>query len=172
VSFIGRHHRYNQSTPHKNQETMRDLPAAEARSMLSNKSLCECDGEWSLLITQPGTFTIQAGLTDADGVGRQMEVSLNFRRSAKTGILYYKFTVFKRHPYGLERVYQLDIVQSRRPIKDVHKRSHEHMGDCRIDGNASWDNWSFDDVLLYFCQQTNIDFSPPPPDPEEYRLKG
>lgn len=101
-----------------------------------------------------------------------MQVRLDFRNSAKTGVRKFILTVFKQNPYGLDRIYQLEIVQSRRPIKDLHERSHEHMGSSRLPGKESWGGWAFSDVLRYFWQQTNVTFCPPPPDPEEYQLKG
>lgn len=151
---------------------MKDIPESEARALLTQQSFADCDQEWVPIHTQPGTFTIDLGLLDKEGVSRQMLVNLTFRRGLKTGIIKFVFTVRKRNPYGLDRVYQLEVVQSRYPLKDVHKKSHEHMGDKRLPGKSSWDSWGYDEVLRYFCAQANLTFISAPPDPEEYQLKG
>lgn len=104
---------------------MNDIPEAEARELLQRLTFCELDGEWSPEKTQPGTFAISAGMTDEEGISTMMQVKLCFRRSLKTGIVRYVFSVFKRTPYSLERVYQLDVRQCKKKIKNLHDRSHE-----------------------------------------------
>lgn len=74
----------------------------------------------------------------------------------------YVFSVFLRQRFGDERVYQLEVVQGSRQNRDPHGRSHEHIGDLRLVGPARWDNWSYHEVLDYFCVQTNITFCPRP----------
>jgi hypothetical protein len=151
---------------------MNDIPEAEARSLLSCPLRCEGCEEWEPLRTQPGSFTTGAGVVDARGVGSRLYVQLDYRNSLKTRSVKYVFTVVKRQPYGRDRVYQLEIFQVPKQLKDIHRRSHEHFGDSRVLGDASWNDWGYDDVLAYFSKQTNIAFYPEPPHPEHFQLKG
>lgn len=151
--------------------TMNNIPESEARELLATASVCEFEGEWMPEKVSPGTFTTSAGLVDAEGVGRQMTVKLFFRRSQKTGIVKYVFSVYKRTPYSLDRIYQLDVTHTRKPIKNLHDMSHEHIGSLRRNGNESWSRWKFEDVLEYFCIATNIKMSPGPDHPESFELR-
>lgn len=150
---------------------MNDIPEAEARELLQRLTFCELDGEWSPEKTQPGTFAISAGMTDEEGISTMMQVKLCFRRSLKTGIVRYVFSVFKRTPYSLERVYQLDVRQCKKKIKNLHDRSHEHIGDLKLQGADDWAQWEFKDVLAYFCSATNLTFSVGPVHPEHFELR-
>jgi hypothetical protein len=151
---------------------MRNISEEEARALLSETTCCECDRDWAPLGTQFGASSMDIGLVDADGVGTQMQVNLCFRRGHKTGIVRYVFTVFKRQVYGKDRVYQLDVTHSRRPLKNAHKKSHEHMGNVRMLGDATWETWTFDDVLAHFCAKANVVMEPKPSHPEHFQLKG
>ncbi|TFW17258.1 hypothetical protein [Duganella callida] len=151
---------------------MNDISESEARSLLASFTYCEMDRDWMPEKIQPGTYTLAAGLLDKDGVGTRMQVELRFRRSHKTGLISYVFSVFKRTPHGTERVYQLDVRHSKKPIKNLHDKSHEHMGSRRSEGQEFWLHWQFEDVLQYFCNTTNIIMSPGPNHPEHFELKG
>ncbi|MNT30549.1 hypothetical protein D3C72_1663480 [compost metagenome] len=116
---------------------------------------------------------MSCGLLDANGRSAKLIVELRFRRSSKTNVAQYVFSVFRRVlPKGLERVYQLDVMQWPKPVRDQHQMPHEHFGNERNLGDDSWAKWSYDEVLAYFCARTNITFVPPVPHPEELRLKG
>lgn len=112
------------------------------------------------------------GLIDTTGVRKMMLLTMRFKRSMKTGVVQYQFTIFKRHFRGLDRVYQLDITQWPKPVKDAHQRPHEHMGDMRILGAPSWAIWTYDQAVSHFCLRTNVTFDPPLGHPEELRLQG
>lgn len=151
---------------------MNDIPEAEARTLLAKPLKCEDSPSWEPLRIQPDTFQIGVGVLDEFGIRTGLYVQLNFHRGLKTKSVTYQFSVFKRQPYGLERVYQLEVVQWSRPIKDAHKQSHEHFGDKRTPGDASWDNWQYDDVIKHFCSRTNIQFQPALMHPEHFQLRG
>jgi hypothetical protein len=151
---------------------MQDIPESEARALLSAPTKCEEPPDWSPVKVQPGTVEIGAGLVDAMGRSVGLYAHLHYRNSHKTNIVKYRFTVFVRRPYGLERVYQLQVNHFPIPIRDLHQYSHEHIGLLRVTGDASWADWRYDDVIAYFCKQTNIAFDPAPPHPEQYQLKG
>jgi len=150
---------------------MNDIPEAEARALLGRATYCELDGDWSPEKVQVGTFSISSGLTDGEGVGTRMQVELRFRRGHKTGLVTYVFSVFKRTSHGTDRIYQLDVTHSKRPIRNLHDKSHEHMGALRTAGHDSWSNWKFQDVLEYFCNQTNITMTSGPVHPEHFELR-
>lgn len=151
---------------------MQTIPEAEAISLLSQPLFCEVDGGWTPTKPQPGTMTLGAGVLDEDGVGAQMYVELLYRKSFKTKITTYKFTIFSRRTYGKERVYQLDVVQYPRPVKDAHSLPHEHIGSTRLPGDAKWSKWGYDEVLAHFCVRTNVTFQPVPAHPEDFQLTG
>lgn len=117
-------------------------------------------------------MSLGVGVLDEDGVGVQMYVELMYRHSHKTSLTSYKFTLFKRHRYGKDRVYQLDVTQTRKPVKDAHALSHEHMGASKSPGDASWASWGYDEVLAHFCERTNITFRPLPLHPDHFQLTG
>jgi hypothetical protein len=76
------------------------------------------------------------------------------------------------YAWGTEGVYQLDVQQYAKPLKNTHDMPNEHMGNQRIDGRSEWANWPFEDVLRYFTERTHIDFEPPVMHPENFELKG
>jgi hypothetical protein len=149
---------------------MRKIPEEEARALVSKARICEDIGDWLPLKVQPGTVVCHAGLIDESGASARMQVELLYRTTHKTRMVSYIFTLFKRFPYGNERIYQLEVTQTPKRIKDMHRLSHEHMGSLRTMGNASWSGWSYDEVLAHFCAATNISFEPKPSHPEEFKL--
>jgi hypothetical protein len=151
---------------------MNDIKEDEARLLLSSPARCEDCYEWSQMRIQPDSLTISAGVLDDYGRSKSLLVQLAYRNNLKTRSTKYIFTVFKRQPYGNDRVYQLEVYQVPKQLKDVHKRSHEHFGDKRTLGDDSWNDWEYDDVIKYFVNQTNIVFFPLPPHPEHFQLKG
>lgn len=70
-----------------------------------------------------------------------MSVELIYRRSHKTDTTTFKFTLFKRHNDGKDRVYQLEGFYTPKRGKDIHRTSHEHMGTTRTIGDAQWASW-------------------------------
>jgi hypothetical protein len=151
---------------------MRTIPEDEARGLVSAPLECEDPPGWTPLKVQAGTVRLGTGVLDSNGVGTQMYVELIYRRSHKTNITKFMFTLFKRYPYGKERIYQLEVTQTPKRIKDLHKISHEHMGGTRTTGDAKWASWGYDEVLAHFCDRTNIAFRPRPPHPEHFQLTG
>jgi hypothetical protein len=151
---------------------MRDIPEHEARTLLNRPLRCEEWGEWVPLKTQPATSAVGAGVLDEFGLGTRLYVEFLYRRDHKTKFTYYSLTVFKRNAYGRDRVYQLAVNQTAKPLKDRHRLSHEHFGDKRVECEAEWGKWSYDEVIAYFCARTKIVFAPKPPHPEHFQLRG
>lgn len=145
---------------------MPTIPEAEARALLSRPQRCEGEFAWSTPKYRRTTRQLTAGLLDESGVATGMYLELVFRYSPKGPITTYLFTVFNGDQYGAERVYQLEVTGAQRRSKDLHKLSHEHIGDYRLDAKANWKDWEYDEVLAYFCARTNITFSPYPPKPD------
>ncbi|HEU4374331.1 MAG TPA: hypothetical protein VFS02_12620 [Telluria sp.] len=144
---------------------MPNIAEAEARLLLSRPLHCEGAAWTSRRHPQEGHI-FSAGLLDDSGSATSMFVELAFIQDATAARARYIFSVFLRKRYGQERVYQLDVIQESRRSKDTHRRSHEHIGDLRLTGPARWDNWSYHEVLNYFCAQTNIIFDPVLPSPK------
>jgi hypothetical protein len=115
-----------------------DITESEARALLANPLYCEDCPDWTPRQQLKGSLETTCGLLDKDGISVRMLLELSFRRSAKTNNVRYLFSVFKRLPRGLERVYQLDVSQWNKPIFDKHNQSHEHIGATRIPGKSSW----------------------------------
>lgn len=151
---------------------MQDIPESEARALLVELRRCEDAPDWLAIKLQPGSFEVGVGVVDYEGKSANLYVQLLFQRSHKTKIIRYCFSLYKRQRYGLERVYQLQVNHFPRPVHDAHQRSHEHIGKRRVTGDAYWANWRYDDVIAYFCKQTNIAFDPELLHPEYFQLKG
>lgn len=149
---------------------MQKIPEEEARALVRKPLFCEDIDDWSPLKVQRGTVVCGAGVLDENGESVRMYVELAYRNTHRTKITTYLFTLFKRYPYGKERVYQLEISQTPKRIKDLHKLSHEHMGSLRTLGDVNWGGWGYDEVLAHFCARTNITFKPRPSHPEEFQL--
>lgn len=144
----------------------------EASGLLARPLTGEPPSDWLPAKSQIETFEMTCGLLDEDGAHTRLHVELAYRRSAKTGLKRFKFSVFLRQRYGIERVYQLDVLQSKKAIRDKHSMPHEHFGDRRTNGTESWQNWTFEEILGHFQKRTNIIFRPPPSHPEHFELRG
>ncbi|WP_119154170.1 hypothetical protein [Caldimonas tepidiphila] len=152
---------------------MQHIPEAEARALLAEPLICEDCPDWEHEKTQPHSLSTETGLVDADGIRTGLHVKLIFSRSPSTGIVRHIFTVYKRNPWGLTRVYQLEVSKwKKHQPKDKHQLSHEHIGRSRTEGDASWSHWTYDEIIVHFCRQTNITFKPPLSHPEDFRLRG
>lgn len=150
---------------------MNTISEAEARALLAKPLECIDCPDWSGWKMMEGTVQTSMGLVDEFGIGSRLQVALRFHRSAKTKRVTHLFTVYKVEPHGLERVYQLDVRQFPKPVKDEHMRPHEHWGARRLPGTESWATWSYEQVLAYFASQTKILFKPRPAHPEAFELK-
>jgi hypothetical protein len=147
---------------------MPTISEAEARILLGRQLKCEDTPAW-LPGTKPGALQIQSGLTDESGSKTDLFVDLSIRRGSRTGDVRYVFSILRMNPYGLDRVYQLSVNLESKPIKDAHSHSHEHFGSLRRAGSAAWKKWGYDEILAYFCSQTNVGFVPAPTDPKQNR---
>lgn len=142
------------------------ISEAEARMLLSRPLHCEGDLAWaSRRKCQKGRI-FSGGLLDDSKSATSMFVELACTNGVRAAETRYVFSVFLRKRYGQERVYQLDVAQGSRRRHDAHRKSHEHIGDLRVTGSPSWDEWSYHEVLDYFCAQTNIRFDPVLPGPK------
>lgn len=151
---------------------MNSVSEAEAIALLAVPATCVEIDDWEQLKPQPGTCVCRAGVVDQDGVAKGLIVELLHRRTHKTKSIKYKFTVFKQEAWGLERVYQLDIEQFHKQLKNPHDLPHEHLGGKRVRGDATWSSWTFSEVLRYFTERTKITFQLPVKHPEVYELRG
>lgn len=143
-----------------------DLDTEDAIALFSVPRTCQDMGDWIPEKQQANTWTASCGVLNQDGSSAGLLVELFFRKSSKTGTAWYKFTVFKRHIWGPERAYQLDIEQFTKRIS-IHDQPHEHFGKDRIAGDPAWASWSFEQGLQRFCERTKISFTPPVEDPHK-----
>ena len=151
---------------------MYDIPEPEARQLLSQPLKCQDAAGWNSAGVQRGSRGLQSGLVDRSGQPTGLYVDLFYFRRPHPLLVSYRFTVLRRNRSGVERVYQLTVNQSAKPIKDKHRQSHEHVGASRHTGTAKWQKWSYDEVLAYFCAKANVTFVPVPVHPELFRSKG
>lgn len=149
---------------------MKDIPRSEAESYLQNQLTC-VDIAWDNAPSiSPFTLAATSGVVDETGTRKGFFVELTYYSHPKTKQVRFLFTLYKKNPWGPERVYQLDILQSPRKLKDAHKASHEHIGDFRQNGSENWNNWKFEDALQHFMKMTNIRFEPRIDSPEKNYL--
>ena len=146
---------------------MLDIPESEARALLAQGLRCINCEPWTPHKVNKYLSTASAGTLDSQGINTGIIVSLDYSLHPVTHFKTYKFGVFKQRPYGLDRVYMLEMSQSKKPLKDGHKKPHEHFGDTRAIGDDAWSLWSYYDALNYFCERTKITFEPPVQTPEE-----
>lgn len=153
--------------------SMHDVPEAEALALLTVPMVCEDPGEWIQQKQPKDRVSIRCGLMNEEGINIRLLLDFEFRRSPKTKIARYIFTIFKITRTGQHRVYQLDVENFKHPPKNSHNHPHEHVGDQRIEGTQEWLAWSYPEVLEQFCRRTHVRFIPAPPsDPEAFTLKG
>lgn len=136
---------------------MKDIPEIEARSLLAEHTDCVDMGNWQQSRHSSGIFSAECGLLK-NGVFTQLHLDLVHSYNAKTKITHLKFSIFKKTPYGRDRVFQLDINQNPKAFKHVHNRPHCHWGDKRVCGDENWLTWSYDDAITYFIEQTKVRF--------------
>lgn len=122
------------------------------------------------LRVQVGTYRLESGVLGPDGSFGGLSVQLVMHRGSRTGQAYFRFDLFRSTVSGAEPVYGIHIKQAPRALRAAHNLPHEHFGDLRVAGDADWLQWGYAQVLERFCSQTGIDFQPPPPDPEDFRL--
>ncbi|MFC0131614.1 hypothetical protein [Massilia eurypsychrophila] len=139
------------------------ISEAEARALLSRPLRCAGDFAWISQKSEPPARILSAGIVDHAGRRTNLAVKLIYTRGVSR--TRYLFSVFLLNRSSTERVYQLEVSHTLRKQKDAHAMSHEHIGDRRQNGAAVWQHWSYDEVLAYFCAQTNISFAPLPPFP-------
>ena len=150
---------------------MKDMPENQARALLASPSFAQDVGDWCCNKNRPWHNYIECGLVTKDGTRAGLIMRLEYAYSTATNSKTMQFGVLKSAPYGLQRVYQLTIKQTRKPIKDAHALPHEHWGDTRIPANKDCLSFTFAQAMAHFCQQTNITITPPVEDPTQYRLK-
>ena len=147
---------------------MDDIPESDARNLLRGPLVCQDVPDWKYGVTELNC-TLEGGLIDSMGLATELYVSLKYRRRGKSRLVSYTFSVLRRNRKEVERVYQLTINRTGKPIKDKHRQPHEHIGASRRNGCPEWQEWSYDQVLAYFCAQTNITFVPTPVNPDASR---
>lgn len=150
---------------------MQDIPEHEARALFTAPLVCEDVDPWETFKGNPHVVEVTAGLLDESGRSAGLLLKLIYHYSPKTRIRTCKFTVYVRRHHGLDRAYQLELNQYPVKLADAHKRSHEHMGRLRVTGDASWEQWEYDDAIAHFCKQTNVSFRPPLHHPEHFYLR-
>lgn len=146
---------------------MLDIPESEARALLDQGLRCINCEPWTQHKVNKYLSTASAGTLDSQGIKTGIIVFLAYSLHPVTHFKTYKFGVFKQRPYAPERVYMLEVTQSRKPLKDSHKKPHEHFGDARVIGDEAWSLWSYYEALSYFCERTKITFEPTVQTPEE-----
>jgi len=101
-----------------------------------------------------------------DGVFKNLFIKLTYSYRPDVKVTHIIFSVFKKTIYGPERVFQLDVNNNPRAAKNKHGLPHCHWGDKRINGDATWLKWGFENALQYFIDETKINFDPRPFLPE------
>ena len=150
---------------------MRNAPSSEAAVLLSKPLICQDVSPWTYNKLKPGLAILECGLVQEDGSRAGLQIQLQFSRSLKTGLVNFKFSVFKISLGTPQLVYQLQVNAVARAPKNWHDFAHEHLGDERIKGSEVWLTWGSSEALDYFCKRANITLIPPVTDPEVFELK-
>lgn len=151
---------------------MNNVSHAQALALLGQSLLLEGPCEFLPSRHRPWHYVIEQGLVNrTDSTRAGLTVKLEYVITPKAHLRTWQFGVFKAQLGSPSRVYQLTITSAKKPIKDLHRLSHEHMGDCRSEAQPQWSGWTFEQALTYFCSRTNITIEPPLDNPEHLRLR-
>lgn len=154
---------------------METVDKNEVRAILATPHFAEDIGDLFPTKQRPWHQEVECGLLSQDNAGLKTRsglfIRLEYTLSATTKLRTIQCSVFRSQLGGAQRIYQLTITHSPKKIKDLHSLSHEHYGSERSEPRPEWGSWTFERVMAYFCERTNITFVPPVNNPEELRLK-
>ena len=145
------------------------IPSKEVADLLKGL-YCEDLSDWQTISSSRFALEIENGLMNADGVYCKLFLKLHYFHNPKIKLKSYTLSIFRKSIYGSELVYQLDIVQPPKALKDLHKYPHEHFGDLREFGTEEWLTWSFDEAINYFLSRTGITILGNLDPPDIYKL--
>ena len=148
---------------------MPDITESEARKLLERPQWCHNAGGWVSVPAQVYKRKLESGLVDSTGSRTGLYVNLNYLRRARSRFISYTFSVLRGNKFDVDRVYQLTVVCSAKPLKDKHRQCHEHLGNSRYIGDPEWQKWRYDEVLMHFCERANITFVPMPDHPDTFK---
>lgn len=153
---------------------METVDKSEVQALLSTPHTVEDIGDLLPSKQRPWHQEVECGLLRADEGNLKTRsglfVRIEYTLSGTTKLRTIQCSVFRSQLGGSQRLYQLTVTSSPKKIKDAHSLSHEHYGSHRSDPQPEWGYWTFEQVLSYFCERTNITFLPPLNNPEELRL--
>jgi hypothetical protein len=149
-----------------------DLPRDEAEALLELIKFGDPSGGWDSARELAGVANCAFRVTDSDGKRIQgVTVDLLIKYGQRPPSTHYLFTVFKFEYGGLRRVYQLDVLQNGRKMRDAHSMPHEHIGRDRVAGDVAWATIKYDEALGLFCSRTNLTLISDLPDPSVLTLQ-
>lgn len=105
-----------------------------------------------------------------NGDRARLVVEILVKQSKQTQIKHFLFSVDRPRPYPA-RVYQLEIRNCPKALRDLHQWPHEHFGSSEREACLEWKDWSFHAAFEYFKDRANIKFDPNLPDPLKLELK-
>lgn len=143
----------------------------EARELLSSPLLLEGPCEFFACKQRPWHHTIEQGLLRTDGTRAGLLAKIEHVIAKSTHLRTFQFSVFRSQLGGPQRVYQLTVTSSKRPMNDLHQLSHEHFGTLRSEPQPQWASWTFEQAMSYFCERCCITIDPPIDNPETLRLR-
>lgn len=147
----------------------------EVQALLATPHLVDEIGDLLPGKQRPWHYEVECGLLRMDPnyirTRSGLFVRIEYTLSSTTKLRTIQCSIFRSRLGGSERIYQLTVTSSPKRIKDLHGLSHEHFGTKRSDPQPGWGDWTFEQVMAYFCERTNIIFVPPINNPEELRLK-
>lgn len=143
-----------------------DVTRAEADEITGQSYICE-PLEWTFH-QATNVWEMRAGVLDLALQNVSLQVVLETSYRPKTGLQKIRMTLFRVQKFP-QRVYQLEL-PGVTVLQCKHQMPHEHIGRDRIDGDSSWQLWSFDQALSRFMQQTNVVFDPELGNPFELNL--
>lgn len=149
---------------------MTTLSKDEAITLLSQPLLCEDHDGWVPDRDLPNDFHFVGGLVYENGDRARLVVQILVKLSKQTQIKHFLFSVDRPRPYPA-RVYQLEIRNCPKALRDLHQWPHEHFGSSSRDSFLEWKDWSFQAAFEHFQNQTNVRFDPSLLDPLALELK-
>lgn len=147
---------------------MTTLSETEARDLLSRPLVCREHDGWEPDQDLPNAYRLSNGLVLSNGDRARLVLEIIVKISPQTSIKHFTFSIYQPRPYNA-RVYQLEVRDCPKALKDKHQWPHEHFGSER-ETRLDWKDWDFQTAFDYFKAQTNLTFEPQLSNPFEFEL--
>lgn len=148
---------------------MTTLTKDEAIALLSRPLVCKDHDGWKPDKDLPNAYRFIGGLLFANGDRARLVLEIIVKISSQTQIKHFTFTIFQPRPYDA-RVYQLEVRNCPKALRDLHQWPHEHFGTEKTTC-LEWRDWGYEAAFKHFQTQTGVALDPELFSPFELNLR-